>query len=130
MELTNKVAYLKGLMDGLQFDETTNEGKILKVMADILEEMASSVEDLAVEVDESVELIDAIDQDLGQIEEDFYELDDDDYDDSEDFDDVQYECTCPSCGNTICLDESIVEEGSIDCPNCGEKLEFDYVDEE
>ena len=50
MELSQKVAYLKGLMDGLKVDESTNEGKILKVMADILDEMALTVEDIADEV--------------------------------------------------------------------------------
>ena len=29
MELSNKVAYLKGLMDGLKIDDSTPEGKIL-----------------------------------------------------------------------------------------------------
>ncbi|MBR6873441.1 MAG: hypothetical protein IKN17_08070 [Ruminococcus sp.] len=131
MELSNKVAYLKGLMEGLGIDESTNEGKILKAMADILAEMAESVEDLAVEVDEAVDLLDTIDEDLGQVEEDLYGDDDDDEDEDEDgdesdFDEVQYECVCPTCGDTIYLDEGVVEEGSIDCPNCGEKLEFDF----
>lgn len=129
MELSNKVAYLKGLMEGLAIDESTNEGKILKAVVEVLDEMADSIEDMAVEVDEAVELLDNIDQDLGQLEEDFYDLDDDD-DDEDDFDGVQYECVCPSCGDTILLDESIIADGSIDCPNCGEKLEFDFDSEE
>lgn len=131
MELSNKVAYIKGLMEGLAIDESTNEGKILKAMADVLADMAETIEDLSVEVDEAVELIDAIDEDLGQVEEDLYGDDeDDDEDDDEadesDFDEVQYECVCPTCGDTIYLDEGVVEQGSIDCPNCGEKLEFDF----
>lgn len=137
MELSQKVAYLKGLMDGLKVDESTNEGKILKVMADILDEMALTVEDIADEVDEVVELVDTLDEDLGDLEEEVYFSDDCDdnccdddccCDDDDDFgfDDEMYECVCPSCGDTICLGENIIAEGSIDCPNCGEELEFDF----
>ncbi len=136
MELKSKVAYLKGLMDGLKIDDSTDQGKVLKVIADVLDEIAGSVEDLAVEVDEAVELIDAIDQDLGELEDDLYE-DDDEYDDEDedydddddDFEDAMYECVCPSCGDTIMLNEAIIKDGSIDCPNCGENLEFDFDDE-
>ena len=137
MELSKKVAYLKGLMEGLKIDDSTNEGKILGIMADILDEMAETVEDIAEEVDETVELVDTLDEDLGSLEEDFYgcddeEICDDDCDcdeDDFDFDDEEmYECVCPSCGDTICLGENVIAEGSIDCPNCGEKLEFDFSD--
>lgn len=135
MELSNKVAYLKGLMDGLKIDDSTNEGKVLLAMADILDEMALTIEDVADEVDEVVELVDILDEDLGDIEEELYSDDSccgddcdccDDDDDYDYVDEEEYECVCPSCGDTICLGESIVAEGSIDCPNCGEKLEFDF----
>ena len=129
MELTNKASYLPGLMDGLGIDENTKEGKVLKAMSDLLKEMAETIEDLSVELDETVELVDTLDQDLGDVEEIVYDLDDDD-DEDDDFEDCEYECVCPTCGDTIYLDESLVEEGSIDCPNCGEKLEFDFEEEE
>ena len=78
MELSKKVAYLKGLMEGLKIDDSTNEGKILTIMADILDEMSATVEDIAEEVDETVELVDTLDEDLGEIEELIYGDDDDD----------------------------------------------------
>ena len=80
MELSKKVAYLKGLMEGLKIDDSTNEGKILTIMADILDEMSATVEDIAEEVDETVELVDTLDEDLGEIEELIYGDDDDDDD--------------------------------------------------
>ncbi|MGN0601587.1 MAG: CD1247 N-terminal domain-containing protein [Oscillospiraceae bacterium] len=135
MELSNKVAYLKGLMEGLKIDTTKPEGQVLSVMADILDEMALTVEDIADEVDEVVEIVDQIDEDLGDVEEEVYFSDDcddecdcdDDCCCDDDFDDEDmYECVCPSCGDTICLGENIIEEGSIECPNCGELLEFDF----
>ena len=39
-----------------------------------------------------------------------------------------YEVTCPGCGDTILLDEGMLEEGSLNCPNCNELLEFDLDD--
>ncbi|MBR7007051.1 MAG: hypothetical protein IKH90_00225 [Ruminococcus sp.] len=134
MELSKKVAYLKGLMEGLKIDDSTNEGKILAMMADVLEDMAEAVEDLAVEADETIDLVDALDEDLGALEEDFYGLDDDEEDDDECDcccdDDEMYECICPSCGDKIMLDENIIADGSMECPGCGEKLEFDFDEEE
>ena len=40
-------------------------------------------------------------------------------------DELYYEVTCPTCGDTICLDEDLINVGEMECPNCGEKLEFD-----
>ena len=76
MMLSDKVAYLKGLMEGLDIDSSTKEGKVLKIMAEILEDMAGAVEDIAHEVNEVVELVDIIDKDLGDVEEDIYDFDD------------------------------------------------------
>lgn len=134
MKLGEKVSYLKGLMEGLEFDANSKEGKVITAMADILQDMALSVEDLQDQIDEVVEVVDAIDEDLGDVERDFYELDDDDCccDDDCGCDDGDelYEVVCPSCGDTICLNEGMVEEGSMTCPGCGELLEFDFEDEE
>ena len=37
---------------------------------------------------------------------------------------------CPTCGEFVCFDEEILEEGSIKCPDCGELLEFSLEDDE
>ena len=139
MKLTEKMSYLQGLIDGLDVDNSTKEGKALLQMADVMNEMVMYVEDLQSQVDELTELCDILDEDLGSVEEDFYDYDDcdcdddcdcccedDDEDDYElDEDEELYEVTCPTCGDTILLDESIIEEGSMNCPNCNELLEFD-----
>ena len=36
MTSSEKVAYLKGLMEGMKLDEASDTGKLLKVIADIL----------------------------------------------------------------------------------------------
>ena len=59
------------------------------------------------------------------------DMDDDDFeeDDEEDGEEM-YEIECPACHETIYLQESVILEGAVDCPNCGEPLEFDIEFEE
>ena len=122
MTVTEKVAYLKGLMEGLSVDETSKEGKILKAVVDVLDDLAMSVEDLEDYTAELTEQVDAVDEDLDSLENDFYgECDCCDDDEDEEY----YDITCPSCGDEFSVDEDTLLEGGIEGPNCGEHLEFD-----
>lgn len=144
MKLTEKMSYLQGLLAGLEIDTSTKEGKALIQMSEVMGEMVLYIDDLQSQVDELTELCDIIDQDLGQVEQEVFECgdcgecfnDDDDLDDDYELDDDDdyelddedelYEVTCPTCGDTILVDEGMIDEGSINCPNCNELLEFDY----
>ncbi len=136
MTLTEKVAYLKGLVEGLGIDETTSQGKVTKAIVDILSDMAQDIADLDECASELYEEMEAIDEDLGNLEDDFY--DDEDEDDDEEDDDCDCECCCdeiyevecPNCHEEICIDGEILDMGSIECPNCGEHLTFDLDDED
>lgn len=141
MGITEKAAYLQGLVKGLEIDESTKEGKLLIALVDVVDEMAASIADLEETCDVLDEVVDVLDEDLNTLEEDFYSFEDDEYDDCgcgcEDDDcdcdddiDGLYEVTCPNCNDTIYLDEGMIEEGSMDCPSCGQLLEFDYCDDE
>jgi hypothetical protein len=131
MTVSEKVAHLKGLIEGMELADT-KEDKLIKAIADILEDMAYDLEDTQDSLAEVGEQVEMIDEDLESLENDYY-----DYDDDDDEcgcgccdDDECYEVTCPACGETICIDGDIADEGEMDCPNCGEHLEFDYDDEE
>ncbi len=126
MTVTEKVAYLKGLAEGMKMDDSTNEGKLLLAIIDTLDDIALTVSDMEDSMAELAAQVDEIDDDLGAVEEDLY-CDDDDCD-CDDDDEALYEVECPKCGDIICLDEDMLDEGEIDCPNCGEKLEFDFED--
>ncbi len=140
MKLTEKMSYLQGLLDGLELDTATKEGKALIQMSEVMHELVLYVEDLQSQVDELTELCDILDEDLGAVEDDFYDdefdetdddeddEDDEDWDDDDFEDDELYEVNCPSCGDTILLDEGMLEEGTLNCPNCNELLEFDVDD--
>ena len=138
MEILEKVAYMKGLAEGLSLDTKTKEGKLLTVMMDILEDMALELEDLFEAQEELEEGLDAISDDLSDVETYIYEMDgeydddddDDDEDDDEDEDDEVYETTCPNCEEEIFFDETILADGCVECPNCGEKLAFDLDEDE
>ena len=45
MELLEKVAYLKGLAEGLGIDDSTKEGKVLKLIIDILDDVVLTLAD-------------------------------------------------------------------------------------
>ncbi len=126
MTVTEKVAYIKGLVDGLDLDAKKDEVKVIKAIIDLLDDMAMSVSDLEEGLDVVCDQVDEIDEDLSDLETYVYECDDDDcFCDDDDC----YEIECPNCGETICVDDDILEDGSIDCPNCGTLLEFDFDDD-
>lgn len=136
MTVTEKAAYLKGLVEMAHFEADTDEVKIIKAVVDAIDEMALTIADLEDEVAALTEVVDEIDEDLGDVEECIYDdcCDSDCCDDDcccDDHDDSDYfEVECPACGETICLDESVLDEESIQCPACGETLEFDFDDED
>ena len=146
MTLSEKSAYLKGLMDGLKLDTETNEGKLIASIVDLLQDMTASIGDLEENAIAVSDELDEIEEDLDAIEEylmdegdddDEYDEDEDDYDfaddDDEDFDyedEVVYNVTCPNCGKELELDEETILGDSIHCPECGELLEFDFDEDD
>ena len=129
MSVTEKVAYLKGLAEGLGVDDSTKEDKLLKAIIEVLGDIAESLDGLENYTDELPEQVDAIDEDLDTLESDYYEdWEEDDEGDCQCEDDGIYEVVCPNCDKEFTVDEENLLEGSIECPHCGEKLEFD-IDE-
>ena len=149
MTISEKAAYLKGLMDGLNLNTETNEGKMISAIVDLLGDVTkklTAVEDTTIaisdELDEIEEDLDAIEDFIMDEDDDEYDDDEDDYDfddEDEDYDDegfdfgdedsTIYEVEC-ACGEIIDFDEETLEKGSMTCPNCGETLEFSFEDEE
>ena len=141
MEITERVAYLRGLCEGMKFDTETNEGKLISVIIDILEDMALEIADINENALDMGEEIDALSSDLADVEDFLCDCDDDDCDDcccdddddcccDDDDDDGFYEVKCPQCGDEITVDDGVLELGAIDCPNCGAKLEFEFDEDD
>ena len=122
MTITEKVSYLKGLAEGLGLDESNKQDKILKAIIETLDDIALTVTDVEDDLCAVSDQVDEVDEDLADLEKFVY----DDEDECDGDDDDFYEVTCPECGETICVDESMLEEDSINCPACGTELEFDF----
>ena len=123
MGISEKIAYLKGLMEGMNVDMESNEGKLFAAVVDVLDEIALEVEDLTDEVMELGDGLDVISDDLSDVEDIVY-----DDEDEEDEEEECYTTTCPECEEEIFFDDTMLEDGEIICPNCGAKLEFDLSD--
>ena len=131
MTISEKVAYLKGLAEGLNIDtEKSKEGKLISVMIGILEEIGLSIEDLEENTVALGEEIDAISDDLSDVESVVFEEDDEDDDGCccGDDDDDFFEVECPNCKETLVIDEDVLESGVIQCPSCKEKFALDLSD--
>ena len=137
MTLSEKSAYLKGLMEGMKLDTETNEGKLISEIISMLQDVAENVSDLEEVVDCISDELDCIEEDLDNIDD--YLMDDDDEedgfmdDDGADFDsddDTMYEVTCQKCGEVLHLDEETLLNDSVDCPKCGEPLEFEFDEDD
>ena len=149
MELSNKAAYLQGLVDGLGVDESTKEGKIIKAMSALLAEMAEALEGMDEDLSRAYDQINDLSDELEDLEADLYEdedddddkdegdedegdEDEDDEDDEEDADDANdddiasepfYEVACPNCGETVYVSEDDLDAGEANCAHCGVTFE-------
>ena len=144
MTLSEKSAYLKGLMEGMELKTDSDEGKMIAAIVELLGDVTKTLSDVQETTIAISDELDEIEDDLDAIE-DFIMDEDDDYDDDDEDDDFDYEddededleegfdfgdeettiyeVRC-ACGNVIDFDEETLEAGSIVCPNCGETLEF------
>ena len=150
MTISEKSAYLKGLMDGLKLSTETDEGKMIGAIVDLLGDMAKKITDIEETTIAISDELDEIEEDLDAIED--FIMDEDDEDDFEDYEEDEldwededeefeegfdfgdeettiYEVEC-ACGEIIDFDEEVLEQGSMICPNCGETLEFSTEDAE
>ena len=147
MTISEKSAYLKGLMDGLKLSTETDEGKMIAAIVELLGDVTKTLGDVQETTIAISDELDEIEEDLDAIEDFIMDEDDEDedleedeldWDEDEEFeegfdfgdeDSIIYEVQC-ACGEVINFDEETLEKGSISCPNCGELLEFSFEDEE
>ena len=152
MNISEKAAYLKGYMDGLELDTEKPEGKMITKIVELLCDVSKRLTDVEETTIAISDELDQIEEDLDAIED--YILDEEDEDYDEDFDDddedddlfdddefedesfeygdedsIIYEVKC-ACGEVINFDEEVLEEGSMLCPNCGELLEFSVEEDD
>lgn len=158
MTVNEKVAYIKGLMEGLDFKPDTSEKKILSLVVDLLADMCEADDSISDRMDNLEQYLSELDSDLGDVEEllcasDSNDVDDDDIDDPDDYDndddddgddgdgdgddddddgddDDIFEVECPNCGETVYFDSSLLDKKEIRCPACNEKFSFEFNEDE
>lgn len=115
-DIISKVAYLSGLVDGLEINTTTKEGKVLTEIINVLKVIAEEVDGISESQKYMEDYIDAIDEDLSILQDDIY---DDDYELCEDEGDNFVQLKCSNCGDDVYVDKDIVKQKEkITCPNC------------
>lgn len=126
MTISEKVAYLKGLAEGLELDtQKSKEGKLISVMIGILEEIGLSIEDLEENALALGEEIDVLSDDLADVESVVYDDEEDEDEDDEDY----FEVECPNCDEPLVIDDETLAEGVVVCPNCETKFALDLSDD-
>lgn len=143
MSAREKIAYLKGLLDGLGPAKDEGQNKIFGAMVDALDALSQEVEDQGELMEEQRELYEdladdcaLLDEDLDALEkafaessgENFPEISDeegeDDDEDNEDFDESYLSVTCPFCKYVFYYQPEEYEEGELlQCPGCGKEFE-------
>ena len=122
MTISEKVAYLKGLAEGLNLDvDKSKEGKLISVMIGILEEIGLSIEDLEENALALGEEIDVLSDDLADVESVVFDEDEDDGD--------YFEVECPNCEEPILIDDAALAAGEVQCPNCETRFALDLSDD-
>lgn len=128
--IMNRIAYLNGLMEGMEFDKNTKEGRIIAELVSIVKDMAEEIETVKDSYDELEEYVDAIDEDLSEIEEDLYDEEFDDEECEEDYGNY-IDIECPHCDETVYIDSDICESNDkITCPNCHKEIDLDCCKED
>lgn len=128
MTISEKVAYLKGLAEGLNLDtEKSKEGKLISVMIGILEEVGLSIEDLEENALALGEEIDVLSDDLADVESVVFE--DEAEDEDEEDEDDYFEVECPNCEEPLIIDDEALAAGEIQCPNCETRFSLDLSDD-
>lgn len=146
MELKERAAYLKGLMEGLEIEHSSKEGKVLKAMYDLVAQLCETVTELDADMDQVYDELDAMDEDMDELEDLLFGEDEEDEDkdesDAEEEDDcccddedccceeedcsIDYELTCPNCGAVTVVDEDTLLNEQVCCGNCGAEFEIEF----
>lgn len=143
MSMKENSAYIRGLLDGVNLDKTTAEGKVIAALCDIIDKMADEIDALNEKLDTCSDYIEELDEDLGCVEELVYDecgcdgcedddcdccdscCDEEDDDEEDEDDDDGFLCVmCPNCGDTIYIEDT-VDPADVVCPSCQKPIVSD-----
>ena len=134
MTISEKVAYIQGLYDGLELDSgKSGEARILSEMLDVLKEVGQQLDGMGTAMDQFDEELDTLGDIVADLEEAVFEDEDEEDGEFEDFDDLDedfFEIPCPTCGEDLVVDDEALAARVVDCPVCGGKFALSFENEE
>ena len=134
MTISEKVAYIQGLYDGLGLDsEKSGEARILGEMLDVLKEVGEQLASVDAAMDGFDEELDTLGDAVADLEDAVFDDEDEqdgEFEDCDDLDEDFFEIPCPSCGEDLVVDDEVLAAGVVDCPACGGKFALSFDDED
>lgn len=129
MVSNEKLAYLNGLIKGMKLSGATNEEKLFLAITDALNEVAEVLESYDETFDGIAEVLADVEESVYELEEEVYGEEGGEFGEYGEFgDDDIYDITCANCDKTITVDYDALDSGSVNCPGCGELIEFTIED--
>lgn len=133
MTISEKVAYIQGLYDGLGLDgEKSGEARILSELLDVMKEVGQQLEGMDTAMDQFDEELDALGDSVADLEDAVFD-DEDEQDeflgDLDGMDEDFFEIPCPTCGEDLVVDDEVLSAGVVDCPACGGKFALSFEDD-
>ena len=114
---TPKYDELKKLLGELDFDKESKEYKLFEAIVTVLGELESEVLEQTYKMEE-------IDEDLADVEEELY-IGEAGFGETHFEDNEVFELQCPHCEAKLYIDEAILMQDKMNCPNCGKEVEFE-----
>lgn len=132
-ELREKAAYMRGVLEGINFNGDEQQKRLWESLIDFCDGVADDLGQLDDSHKEFADYIEAIDEDLCTLEKFFYNNEAEDADSQEvtftsDQDHGVLEMNCPFCNQGLYFED---DEGEYEvvCPECG-KVIWNSVDKE
>ncbi len=133
MTISEKVAYIQGLFDGLKLDaEKSGEARILSEVLDVLREVGQQLDSMDAAMDQFDEELDTLGGTVAELEEAVFDDEDEqdaDFDDLDDDEEDFFEIPCPTCGEDLVVDDEALAAGLVECPVCGGKFALSFEEE-
>ena len=131
MTISEKVAYIRGLYDGLGLDASASgEARILSEVLDVLRQVGCQMDGMDACTDRLFDELDDLRDSVADLENAVFDEDDGGFEDSGDGDEDFFEIPCPSCGEDLVVDDEALAAGVVDCPACGGKFALSFEDED
>lgn len=144
---SNKVSYLKGLLEGMEFEPGSANAKLIPGIVELLGDLSDRLDVVDDLIDDLNDYVESIDDDLSALEDSdadgddafsFMEDEDDDEDfedfdggedqlhllrpDSDDGEETRAPVLCPSCGKPFVIHYEDPDGAVYACPHCGDSI--------